>query len=210
MRLTVFGATGRTGRLVIEQALAAGDQVVAYARDSSKLELKHDDLTVVMGGLSDLNGIARAVSGADAVISVLGPRARSKGTPVAAGTENIIAAMKKHGVRRLVVTCTASAKDPNDRPEFKFRILIGIVKILIRPAYDDVVRTADTIRKSDLDWTIVRLSMLNNGPRSGNVKVGYMGSGEVGMRIARADIADFVLKEVREKKYLRQAPLISN
>lgn len=210
MRLTVFGATGETGRLLIEQALAAGDHVVAYARDPSKLELKHGHLTVMKGELSDTPGIERAVSGADAVISFLGPRGRSKGKPITVGTENIIAAMKKHGVRRLVISSTASAKDPNDKLELRFRIMIGIVKLFIHAAYEDIIRTAETVRNSDLDWTIVRLSMLNNGPRSGKVKAGYMGRGEVGTRISRADIADFMLKQVQDKKYLRQAPLISN
>jgi putative NADH-flavin reductase len=210
VRLTVFGATGETGRLLIEQALAAGDHVVAYARDPSKLGLKHEHLTVMKGELSDPLGIERAVSGADAVISVLGPRGRSKGKPITEGTENIIKAMKKHGVRRLVISSTASAKDPNDKPELRFRIMIGIVKLFIYAAYEDITRTAETVRKSDLDWTIVRLSMLNNGRRSGKVKAGHMGRGEVGTRISRADIADFMLKQVQDKKYLRQAPLISN
>lgn len=210
MRLAVFGATGETGRLLIEQALAAGDRVVAYARNPSKIELKHDQLTAMKGELSDRAGIERAVSGADAVISVLGPRGSSKGKPIAIGTENIIEAIKKHGVRRLVISSTASAKDPNDMPELRFRIVIGVVKLFILAAYEDIVTTAESVRKSDLDWTIVRLPMLNNGPKSGKVKAGYMGRGEVGTRISRADIADFMLKQVQDKKYLRQAPLIGN
>ena len=210
MRLTVFGATGETGRLLIEQALAAGDYVVAYARDASKLELKHEHLTVMKGELNDPPGIEQAVSGVDAVISVLGPRGRSKGKPITEGTENIIAAMKKQGVRRLVISSTASAKDPNDRPELRFRVMIGIIKLLVHAAYEEIVSTAEAVRRSDLDWTIVRLSLLNNGPRSGTVKVGFMGRREVGTRVSRADIADFMLKQVQDKKCLRQAPLISS
>ena len=209
MRLTVFGASGRTGRLLVEQALAAEDQVVAYVRDPSRIELKNERLTVVKGELADRESIERAVMGADAVISVLGPRGRAKGRPVTEGIENIIASMKKHGVRRLVISLTASAKDPNDRPELKFKLLIGFVKLVIRPAYEDVIGMAAAVRNSDLDWTIVRLSMPNNGPRSGRIRSGYMGRGEVGMRISRADIADFMLKQVQDKRHLRQAPLLS-
>ncbi len=210
MRLTIFGATGETGIQLVKQALEAGDQVVAYVRDPSKLGQTHERLTVIRGELMDREGIERAVSGADAVISVLGPRGDSKSKPITEGTENIIAAMRKQGVRRLIISSTASTKDPNDKPDLKFRLLVGTVKLFIRPAYEDIVSTAEAVRRSDLEWTIMRLSMLNNDPRSGKVRVGYKGSGEVGTKISRADIADFMLKQVKDPKYLRQAPLISN
>jgi putative NADH-flavin reductase len=199
-----------TGKQLVEQALGAGDQVVAYVRDPSKLEQKHERLTVIPGELKDREGIERAVNGADAVISVLGPRGGSKAKPITVGTQNIIAAMKKQGVRRLIISSTASTKDPKDKPELRFRVIIGMVKLFIHAAYEDIVSTAEAVRKSDLDWTIVRLSLLNNDPKSGKVKVGHMGRGEVGTRISRADIADFMLKQVKDPKYLRQAPLISN
>jgi putative NADH-flavin reductase len=196
---------------LVEQALAAGDQVAAYARDSSKLEGKRGGLNVIRGELSDRDAIDRAVSGADAVLSALGPRRAAKGMPVTEGTRNIIAAMKSHGVRRLIITSTASAKDPHDEPDLKYRLLVGMVKLFIHPAYEEIISTADVVRQSsDLDWTMVRLSLLNNGPRTGRVRVGYKGRREVGLRIARADIADFMLKQVDDSRYLRQAPLISN
>ncbi len=210
MRITIFGATGETGKQLVEQALAAGYHVVAYARNPSKLELKHDRLTVIEGELSDQARIERAVRGADAVISVLGPRGGSKRRPIALGTVNIIAAMKKQSIRRLIISSTASAKDPNDRSELRFRVIVGIVKLFIHAAYEDVVSTAEAVRKSDLDWTIVRLSLLNNNPMTGKVRAGYMGRGEVGIGISRADVADFLLKQVWDEKYLRQAPLLSN
>ena len=210
MKITIFGSTGGTGRQLVEQALGAGDEVVAFVRDASKLERWHGRLTVIQGELNDKEGIERAVGSADAVISVLGPRGGSKGRLIMVGTQNIIAAMKEQGVRRLIISSTASARDPNDRPELRFKIMIGMVKLFIRAAYEDIVSTAEAVRKSDLDWTIVRLSLLNDGPKSGKVRVGYMGRGEVGTRISRADIADFMLKQVKDPRYLLQAPLISN
>jgi putative NADH-flavin reductase len=210
MKLTIFGPTGETGRLVVEQALAAGDRVVAYARSPSKLELKHERLKVMQGELSDRTEIERAASGVDAVISVLGPRGGSKGKPITVGTKNIITAMRNQGARLFIISSTASAKDPSDTIDLKFRVLIGIVKLFAHAAYKDIVSTAETLRRTDLDWTIVRLSILDNDPKSGKVRAGYIGGGELGTRISRADIADFMLKQVRDKKYLRQAPLISN
>ena len=210
MKIAIFGATGETGRQLVEQALAAGYQVVAYVRNPSKLNTKHENLTIVQGELADQAIIERAVSAADAVISVLGPRGGSKGKPITRGMQNIIEAMKKQGVRRLIISSTLSAKDPNDLPDFKAKALVNLVKLTMHAAYEEIVSVADTVRKSDLDWTIVRLTTLNNNPKSGKGRVGYLGKGEVGLRISRADLAEFMLKQVQDTKYLRQAPVISN
>lgn len=210
MKIAIFGATGETGRQLVEQALAAGYQVVVYVRNPSKLNTKHENLTIVQGELADQAIIERTVSAADAVISVLGPRGGSKGKPITRGMQNIIEAMKKQGVRRLIISSTLSAKDPNDLPDFKAKALVNLVKLTMHAAYEEIVSVADTVRKSDLDWTIVRLTTLNNNPKSGKVRVGYLGKGEVGLRISRADLAEFMLKQVQDTKYLRQAPVISN
>lgn len=210
MKLSIFGATGGTGNQLVEQALAAGNEVVAYVRNPSKLNTKHEHLKIIQGELTDRTKIEKAVTGADAVLSALGPRGNSKGTPLTQGIQNIITAMQKQGVHRLIIISTPSVSDPNDHPDFKFKLLVTLVKFLIRPAYEEIVSVAQTVRKSDLEWTIVRVVMLNDKPKSGKVRVGYPGSGDVGTRISRADIADFILGEVHDSKYLRQAPAISN
>ena len=210
MKLTIFGATGGTGKQLVEQALAAGNHVVAYVRNPSKLDFIDKYLTIVEGELADQKMIEHAVSGADVVISVLGPRSGSKDKPITRGMQNIIAAMNKYGVRRLIVSSTLSVKDPNDLPDFKAKVLVNFVKLTMRSAYEEIISVAETVRKSDLDWTILRLTTLNNNPKSGKVKVGYLGKGEVGMRISRADLAEFMLKQIQNTKYLQQSPVISN
>lgn len=210
MRIAIFGATGGTGKQLIEQALEAGYEVVAYARNPSKLDICHEHLKVIQGELADAALIESAVSGVDVVISALGPRGGSKGRPVTQGMKNIIVSMKKQGVSRLIVTSTLSAKDPNDRSDFKTQAMVGLVKLTMRDAYEDIVSAAEAVRNSDLDWTIVRLSMLNNNVKSGKVRAGYVGTGEVGTSISRADVAYFMLKQVEDRKFLRQAPAISN
>ncbi len=210
MRITVFGATGGTGKQLVGQALAEGDEIVAFARKPSKLNIMDKNLTIVQGELTDQALIERAVKGANAVISVLGPRGGSKSKPLTEGMQNIIAAMKKQGIRRLIITSTLSAKDPNDPLNFRTKALVNLVKVTMHDAYEEIVSVAETVRDSDLDWTIVRLTMLNNNPKSGKVKAGYVGKGEVGTWISRADLADFLLRQVQDTKYLRQAPAISN
>jgi putative NADH-flavin reductase len=210
MRITVFGATGGTGKQLVGQVLAEGDEVVAFARKPSKLNIMDENLTIVQGELTDQALIERAVEGANAVISALGPRGGSKSKPLTEGMQNIIAAMKKQGIRRLIITSTLSAKDPNDQLNFRTKALVNLVKITMHDAYEEIVSVAETVRDSYLYWTIVRLTMLNNNPKSGKVKAGYVCKGEVGTWISRADLADFLLRQVQDTKYLQQAPAISN
>ena len=210
MKIAIFGATGETGRQLVEQSLTAGHEVAVYVRDQSKLGINNEHLTVIEDELTDEQLIESAVTGANAVISALGPRGGSKNKPITQGMQNIITAMKKQNVRRLVITSTLSAKDPNDPLNFRAKAMVNLVKVMMRDTYEEIVSTAETVRSSDLDWTIVRLTMLNNNPKSGKVKVGYVGKGEVGLWISRADLAEFLLRQVQDTKYLRQAPAISN
>lgn len=210
MKLAIFGGTGNTGKLLVEQALDAGNQVVAYVRDPTKLDIKSDRLAIIQGELVDEEKIESVLKGAGAVLSALGPKGGSKGKPLTRGMRVIIAAMKRQGVRRLIVTSTLSAKDPHDLPEFRARVLVALVRLAMRGAYEEILSVADTVRESDQDWTIVRLTMLNNKAKSGKVRAGYLGKSEVGTWISRADVADFMLQQVQDAKYLRQAPAISN
>jgi hypothetical protein len=130
--------------------------------------------------------------------------------PITQGIQNIIATMKKQGVRRLIITSTLSAKDPKNKLTFRTRSMVNLVKTTMHDAYEDIVSVAETVRSSDLDWTIVRLTLLNNKPKSGRVKVGYVSAGDVGIQTSRADIADFMLKQINDVKYLREAPAVSS
>jgi putative NADH-flavin reductase len=212
MKLTVFGGTGAAGRGLIEQALEGGYEVTAFARNPSKIALRHARLTILQGELEDEIPIENSLIGAGAAVSLLGPGAagdyRSK--PLARGTQNIIDAMKKLGIRWLIAVATPSARAPDDLPELKFRILVSIIRTAMRPAYDEIVGISQAARASELDWTIVRVSTLNNKPGSGKIRVGYLGRGEVGAQISRADMAGFILDELKNGRYIGKMPVISN
>ncbi|HEX9330447.1 MAG TPA: SDR family oxidoreductase [Anaerolineales bacterium] len=212
MKLTIFGATGAAGRQLIQQALAEGYDATAFVRNPSRLTICHENLTVIQGELYDVEKIEHAVNSADAIISLLGPRPGedSKGKPLTQGTRNIIVAMKKFGIRRLIVVCTPSASAPSDLPDLKFKLLVSMIKTTMRPVYEEIVNVAQVVRDSDLDWTIVRVSILNNNSKFSKVRVGYLGMGEVGVRISRADMAGFILDELKNAKYISQMPAISN
>jgi len=211
MKVTIFGGTGATGQLVIQKALSAGHSVTAFARTPSKISIQHVNLIVIEGGLSDIEKIETAVKGADAVISLLGPSGKSKGLIISSGIKNIIAAMKRFGVMRLIATATPSYKDSKDKFQFGFAFGVFMVKMLLKDTYQDIVETGVQITKSQLDWTIVRLPMLSNNTSKGKLNIGYTGDGKVKLfSLTRSDLADFLIQQLDDKTYLRQAPLISN
>jgi putative NADH-flavin reductase len=210
MKLAIFGATGETGKQLVKQALEKGNKVTSYVRNPQKLNIEHECLTIIQGELTNKTAIENAISGVDVVISVLGPRSGSKSKPITQGMQNVIPAMEKQNIRRLIISSTLSLSDPDDLPDFKSRVLINLVKLINRAVYEEIISVGKVVRSSNLDWTIIRLPLLNNNPKSGKVKVGYLGRKEVGLKISRADIADFMLKQVQDKKYIRKAPAISN
>jgi len=210
MKITVFGSTGPSGQLIVKQALSKGYDVVAYARDPSKIMFEDKNLKIVKGNLNDITALENAISGADAVVSILGPSTNVKTTELSDGTQNIINAMKKHNVRRLVAMGTASVNDDNDLSVFKFRLLVRIVRKVIPGAYREIRLMGKIIRESALDWTLVRLAMLTNGPAKGIKHVGYYGKDKINLMVTRADLATFFVDLVESRAYIQKAPAISN
>lgn len=210
MNLTIFGGTGATGQLLIEQALAAGHQVTAYARTPDKLPGNHPALHTVAGELTDTDAIAGVVRSADAVLSLLGPsNHKTAGTPIADGSRRIIDAMQTHEVRRLVVSATYSAPDPADDPNLLHKTMVASIRRFVPRAYRDIVATAQAVRDSGLDWTLVRVGLLTDGPATAHVAAGHLGHG-VGARLTRRNFASFMLDQRTARRWSRQAPAISN
>jgi len=212
MKLVIFGSSGPAGIMTLTKALKEGHQVIAYARNPSKISYQHSNLSLVKGELSNAQSISNAIKGADAVISLLGPKGKSvPSLPLAQGTRNIIEAMKVHGVKRLIAIATSSASDPNDKFQFGFSMATLMVKLLVRTAYDEFVSISEIIRKSSLDWTIVRLPMLTDKPQKNKIAADYLGSGKVNLFwLNRNDLADFIIEQLNDKTYLRKAPVVSN
>lgn len=209
MKLAIFGASGRTGYLLVERALASGHEVKALVRTPSRLNLRHERLHVIQGDIQDEAKVAEVVAGTDAVLSVLGPSSNQPTFAVSKGTGTIIDVMRQHGVRRLVVAAGAGVRDPQDLPGLFDKGIGALIKLTAGNVYEDMVRTVDQVRASDLDWTVVRAPMLTDGPARGDIKIGYVGGG-VGPRISRGDLAAFMLSQANDATYYCQAPVISN
>lgn len=209
MNLTIFGATGGTGRLLVEQALAAGHRVTAFGRNPARLEVQHANLTLAAGDVTDPAAVAAAVQGAEAVLSVLGPVSNKPEFAVTRGTENILAAMRQHGVRRLVLSAGAGVFAAGDQPGPPERIIGLLLRVFARNVHADMVAAVGRVTESELDWTVVRVPRLTNDPYRGNVRVGMAGKG-VGVSLGRADLAAFMLAQVSEDGHVGRLPVISN
>ncbi|AFU05927.1 NAD(P)-dependent oxidoreductase [Nocardia brasiliensis] len=207
MKIAVFGATSTVGRLVVEQALAEGHQVTAFTRSAAGLTQRHERLDIVEGDVLDSHSVQRAVAGQDAVLVSLG--AGRKGVIRAEGTRAVLEAMNRTGVKRLIVQTTLGVGDSKANLNFLWKyVMFGL---LLRQAFADHVQQEAYVRASDLDWTIVRPSAFTDGPRTGAFRRGFPADERgLSLKIARADIAAFMLEQLTDTTYLRQAPGISN
>lgn len=208
MKLLIVGATRGIGRQLLEQALAAGHAVTAMVRNPQSLALQHQALTVVKGDILDADSVELAVAGQDAVCCSIGVKVPwIRVTLFSDGTRNLLQAMNKTGIRRLICVTGIGAGDSRGHGGFLYDRIF--YPLLLWPIYADKDRQESLIRASEADWTIVRPGFLTNGPLTGNYRVLTDMTGVTAGRISRADVAHFMLQELETKRYLRQAPLLS-
>ncbi len=208
MKIIVFGASRGVGINVVEQALQAGHIVTAFVRSPETFKLQHANLTVFKGDAMDASAVEQAIAGQEAVISALGPTRPPVPHMMETSAKNIVAGMKKHGVKRLVSTTGAGVRQPEDQPKFIDHFIGFLLNVLAKDVVLDSAANVRVIQSSDLDWTVVRYPRLVDGERKGIYRVGYIGK-DSGTQITRADGADFVLKELVEKKWLQKLPVVS-
>ena len=205
MKLLIFGSTGSIGRELVKQALEQGHTVTAFARDATKVDIKHNNLQVARGDVMDPASVERAIQGHEAVLCSLG--AGRKGTVRSEGTRNIISAMEKVGVRRFICQSTLGVGDSRGNLNVFWKFMFGL---LLRPAYADHVSQENYVRRSHLDWTIVRPGAFTDGERTGQYRHGFPGTDKTPkMKISRADVADFMLKQLADDTYLHKTPGLS-
>ena len=208
MKIVVFGASGGMGIKVVGQALEAGHNVTAFLRTPSKIAIQHPNLTLFQGDVMDADAVENAITGQEVVISVLHTTRPPVPAMMETAAKNIISAMQKHGIRRIISTTGAAVLQPEDQPKVGDRLINTLLNILDKNFVLDSSANVKVIQASDLDWTIVRFPRVMDGAHTGKYRVAYIGK-DSGTQISRADGADFVLKELTEKKWLRKAPVVS-
>ena len=209
MKIIVIGATGSVGRLTVENLLADGHTVTAFARNPDRLAVDHRDLNRWAGDAQDGSALADAIRGQDAVVVTLGAGASRRNKIRSEGTLKVIRAMQETGLRRLIVQSTLGAHESwaNLNLFWKY-IMFGL---LLSPAHRDHEVQETIVRASGLDWTIVRPSAFTDGPSTGRFLVGF-GPDKRGLslKISRADLAEFLKQQITDRRHLHNAVAISN
>jgi len=221
MKLTIFAASGGIGHHLVGQALAAGHDVTAVARNPASLPA---EVRAVRADLATAQpaALATAVGGADAVLSALGPRSKADYGIATTGTRAIVGAMEAAGVRRLVVVSAApvgtiaSARRPRPPKHdsgdgFVMRHLLSpLITAALRDLYVDLARMEDTLADSGLDWTAVRPPRLTNGPETGAYRTASGRNLRRGLTVSRADVAHLMLAALGQPETIGQTIGIAN
>jgi putative NADH-flavin reductase len=205
MNILVLGATGPLGRHIIEQALSTGHHVTALVRSPGRLP-PHQHLREAVGDVLDPDAVAAAVPGHDAVISALGQSQPSPhGRQLHPALPYLIDAMRTAGVSRLIWVSSHSIGDSRGHSGFLFeRIVVPIRRL--RAEFADKERQEALVAASDLDWTIVRPARLTNAPATGRVRAQPRLRLTIRDSISRADLAQFILRELDRGEHILTAP----
>lgn len=209
MNVLIFGASGGTGTHLVEGAERRGHTVTAFVRASSKYS--NGASRVVQGDVLDAPAVRAAIAGHDAVISALGPRTLAPSALLEHASANIVAGMQAEGVRRLIVLGAAGAlREPGKHQSALTRLGFRFFKatLLRNPMHMHAVQQ-QTIEASGLEYTIVLLPSLGDGPRQGRYRVLTDGLPPKGLHLGRADLAEFMLDQLDDRTFVRAAPYVA-
>jgi putative NADH-flavin reductase len=221
MKLTIIAATGGIGRQVLEQALDAGHDVTAVARNPKNLSRQVHSVTVDLAA-PDPAALSTAVQGADAVLSCLGPRTPAEAGITWQGTQAIIEAMRATDVRRIVAVSAAPVgtvastgrpnpprHDPGDGIFMRY-LFSRVARVALRKNFADLARMEVLLAESGLDWTVVRPPRLNDKPLTGEYRTALGKNIRGGFAISRADVAHEMLSDVENTETVKQTVGLAN
>lgn len=208
MNVLVIGGTRGVGRAVVIAAHQAGHTLTVLARHAGGFAGPVTGVRMVLGDAGDASDLDRAVAGQDAVVWTVGVRPSRHPVQVfSRGTQFLLAAMERHGVRRLLCVTGVGAGDSKGHGGFLYDRIVQ--PLLLKSIYEDKDRQEAQIRASTLDWTIVRPGALTNAPATGLYQTLTTTEGTRAQRIARADVAAFIVDNLAAPEYVRQTVLLS-
>lgn len=204
MKVALFGASGRTGKEIMIQSLVKGYQVHALVRNLESIDLKDSKLTLTQGDVLDPIAVEKVVKDADVVLVALGARSSKEANVHSTGTQYIVDAMNKNGIKRIVVASSAGLFGAKDS-SFVFGNIIR--PIFLRKIFAEKLNELEILNKSALEWILVRPAALIDGQKTGKYHVTE--DKPAGKNITRADVAAFMLGQLNGSKYIRKMPIIS-
>ena len=207
-KIALFGGSGLTGQEFLKLALQHGYAVRALARNPAKIPQNSTNLEIVPGDVLVPADVSNTVRGADIVVSLFG---QVKGSPKdvqTRGTQHIVAAMQQHGVQRIISLSGGGLPYAEDQPKFADKLIRGIMRLAVPHILTDAQGHADVLRAGNVRWEIVRGPRLTTEPARGQYRVGWVGV-NASTSVGRADLADFILKQVESEEFVGKMPFIS-
>lgn len=209
MKFLLIGATGPTGRAIVKQGLAQGHDITALVRDASKVAVSDPHLHLVVGDILNAQDVDAAMAGQDGVICSLGSGVTFKHvTLFSDGTRHLLDAMRKQAIRRIVCITGIGAGDSRGHGGFLYDRVVE--PTVLRTIYADKDRQEELLRHSDRDWIIVRPAQLTNDDATGKYRVLLYLTGVRAGKVARADVAEFVLSQLTSNGFLHKTPLLTD
>lgn len=208
MRVLLLGGAGPTGRLIAQYAAEAGHEVIALVRDRARAGALPGAASMTEGDARDASVLSTALVGCAAVVSAIGTKMSpfKEVTTLSTATDALVTAMTNQGVKRLICITGLGAGDSRGHGGFLFDRLI--LPLLLKRVYEDKDRQEAIIRRSQLDWTLVRPMVLTNKPPGGKVQAMVDLAGVQGGTISRADVAHFIVNELSADQWIGQSPLL--
>jgi putative NADH-flavin reductase len=207
--IAIFGGTGQTGKLVLEKVLQEGYKVKALVRNPNKINKSDPNLTVIQGDVLNEDEVKKTIQESEVVLSLFG---HVKGSPQwlqTKGTDIIVEAMTQSGVKKIISLSGGGLPFPEkDKPKLADKIIRFIMKVAVPKILKDAILHAEILRKSNLDWMIVRGPRLTNETPKHNYRVGWVGV-NASTKISRADLADFIVKQIESDEFIHQMPFVS-
>jgi putative NADH-flavin reductase len=213
MKLVIFGATGFSGQAILKLALSKGFKVTVLVRNKSAISIQNENLTVIQGNVLDSNDVKKALEHQDTVIQCLGVGGKGDGKPttfISDATKTIVEEMEKQQIKRLIAMSNVGAGNSLAfQPWFFTKIILPYFMKWLKVIIDDKNRMEPIIMNSALDWTIVRCPNIVDKTPKGNVHATLDGKG-LKLAVTLGDMAEFIIDQLTDSAYSRQAPSISN
>lgn len=209
MRCVVFGATGKTGRLVVDELLAEGHDVVAVARDPRRVQPR-PGLRVVAGDVTDGASVAAAMEGADVVVSAAGQVRGSPPDLLTRFATHLVEGARHHGVKRVVSLVGAGVDWPTDDAPTLSRRFVRLMMSIFAPAVlPDAQGHVEALAASGVPFVLARPPRLTDGPKTGRIRAApYLALGPSDV-LSRADLAAFLVSQLEDPAFLGAAPMVT-
>ena len=206
-KIAIIGGTGKAGKILVKELVNQGFKIKVLLRNPEKLDINNPLVEKIQGDVRNYESVHALISGCSAVISTLG-QTKAEELVFSVAAENIIKAMKSLHVSRYILLTGMTIVAPQDKKSLFSKFLAGIMKLNFRDIIADKQKEFGLISESGLEWTVVRVPMIEQTEITRPVKVSLEDC--PGNKISTTDLVNFLIKQLPDKEYLRKAPFISN